>query len=428
MALTFGDPNPDVTTTQTATTTAPDWYNNFISGLSTAGTAAVDSGGVAAFDPLQTQAFTGAPAAITAGQPALDAATAAATGVATTSFMDNVGDYMNPYTKSVIEEMNRLGQKQFNETLAPGMTAGTVGSGQFGSKRGMQVYGNTARDVNKDILGAQAKYLAQGFDQATAMAKAEAELDIAASGRLGELSTRAYDQGVGGLDVLSRLGAQKQSREQALLDYDMGALTKYANMMRGFSFPTSVTDTRTGPMTKDYYQAAPLNQILSFLTGAGGLLTKGTSGKTVLEELKAAYGPTLSKIPGLSDILKTLGIGGTGGTTGGTGGDGDVGSDTPYDSDDEETDTPYDFDDEETGVGVDLTGGTGEAIDYDPYDFDYDPYDYDPYDFDYDPYDFDYADTGVGIDLTGGSGVARPAAFDFESVRNALDFGPRWDY
>ena len=368
MALTFGDPNPNVTTTQTATTTAPDWYNNFISGLSTAGTAAVDSGGVAAFDPLQTQAFTGAPAAITAGQPALDAATAAATGVATTSLMDNVGDYMNPYTQSVIEEINRLGQRQFNETLAPGMTAGTVGSGQFGSKRGMKVYGNTARDVNKDILGAQAKYLAQGFDQATAMAKAEAELDIAASGRLGELSTRAYDQGVGGLDVLSKLGAQKQANEQALLDYDMGALSKYANMMRGFTVPTSVTDTRTGPMTKDYYQAAPLNQILSLLTGTGGLLTKGTSGKTVLEDLKEAYGPILSKIPGLSDILKTLGIGGTGGTggttggtggdttTGGTGGDGDVGSDTPYDSDDAET-----------GVGIDLTGGTGEAIDYDPY-------------------------------------------------------------
>ena len=313
MALTFGDPNPNVTTTQTATTTAPDWYNNFISGLSTAGTAAVDSGGVAAFDPLQTQAFTGAPAAITAGQPALDAATAAATGVATTSLMDNVGDYMNPYTKSVIEEINRLGQRQFNETLAPSMTAGAVGSGQFGSTRGMKVYGNTARDVNKDILGAQAKYLAQGFDQATAMAKAEAELDIAASGRLGELSTRAYDQGVGGLDVLSKLGAQKQANEQALLDYDMGALTKYANMMKGFTVPTSVTDTRTGPMTKDYYQAAPLNQILSLLTGTGGLLTKGASGKTVLEDLKAAYGPILSKIPGLSDILKTLGIGGTGG-------------------------------------------------------------------------------------------------------------------
>jgi hypothetical protein len=280
MAITDPKLNPLATSTQETTQTAPDWYSNYLIGIAQSGPEAVQAGGVAGFGPLQQQAFAGAPAAITAGQPALDAATAAATGVATTSFMDNVGQYMNPYTQGVIEEMNRLGQKQFKETLAPGMTAGAVGSGQFGSTRGMQVYGNAARDVNKDILGAQAKYLAQGFDQATAMAKAEAELDIAASGRLGELSTRAYDQGVGGLDVLSKLGSQQQAQEQARLDYPMAAATKEAALLRGYNIPASTTQTTTAPMSSGYYQPSNLSQTFATMSGLGGLLANRIDPRT----------------------------------------------------------------------------------------------------------------------------------------------------
>ena len=299
MALTQGDPLPSITTTQATTTQAPDWYNSFLSGLSTAGQQAVDTGGIAGFSPLQEQAFGNAPAAVQAGQPALQAATEAATNVATTPFMQNVSQYMNPYTQSVIEDINRRGQRQFRETLAPGVTAGAVGSGQFGSKRGMEVYGNVARDVNQDILGTQAKYLAQGFDAATAAAKAQAELELAASGRLGELSGRAYEQGVGGLDVLSKLGAQMQAQEQAKLDYPMSALGKYANVMRGFNIPTSTTQTRTGPMTADYYQNAPLNQIMQLLTGLAALNTPSI----IPKDGQAGPTPFSSLITGLSGLL-----------------------------------------------------------------------------------------------------------------------------
>jgi len=277
-SFTQGAQLPDVTTTQTATTTAPDWYSNYLSGIAQAGEQAVQTGGVAGFSPLQQQAFAAAPSAIQAGQPALQTATETATGVATNPFMQNVSQYMNPYTQSVIEEMNRLGQRQFRETLAPGVTAGAVGSGQFGSKRGMETYGNVARDVNRDILGAQAKYLAQGFDQATAMAKAQADLELAASGRLGELSRLGYEQGVGGLNVLSGLGAQQQAQEQAQLDYPMSSATKQAGLLRGLQVPTTVSQTFKGPMP-GAYQKSPLEQILATLTTGGALFTPtGTAG------------------------------------------------------------------------------------------------------------------------------------------------------
>ena len=280
MAITDPKLNPLATSTQETTQTAPDWYRNYLSGIAQSGQEAVQAGGVAGFSPLQQQAFAGAPAAIQAGQPALQTATNIATGVGTTPFMQNVGQYMNPYTQSVIEDINRLGQRQFKETLAPGMTAGAVGSGQFGSQRGMQAYGNVARDVNRDILGKQAEYLAKGFDAATAAAKAQADLNLTASGRLGELSGAGYTQGIGGLDVMSKLGSQQQAQEQARLDYPMAAATKEAALLRGYNIPASTRQTTTAPMSSAYYQPSGLSQVLGSISGVSSLLANRIDPKT----------------------------------------------------------------------------------------------------------------------------------------------------
>lgn len=313
----IGSAMPDITTTQTQATTAPDWYSNYLSNLAQTGQSAVEAGGVAGFSPLQQQAFAAAPSAVQAGQPALQTATQTATGVATQPFMQNIGMYMNPYTESVIEEMNRLGQRQFKETLAPGVTAGAVGSGQFGSQRGMQTYGNVAREVNRDILGKQAEYMAKGFDAATAAAKAQADLELAASGRLGELSRLGYEQGVGGLNVLSGLGAQQQAQEQAALDYPMTAAQKNAALLRGFNVPTSVTSTRTGPMTRDYYAPAPLSEILRLLSTASALNLPTASGQTPINALTSGLSSLLPA--SLTDFVKNVFSGsGTIPTDGGT--------------------------------------------------------------------------------------------------------------
>lgn len=280
MAITDPKLNPLATSTQETTQTAPDWYSNYLSGIAQSGQEAVQAGGIAGFGPLQQQAFAGAPAAIQAGQPALQTATQTATNVATQPFMQNIGMYMNPYTQSVIEDINRLGQRQFKETLAPGMTAGAVGSGQFGSQRGMQAYGNVARDVNRDILGKQAEYLAKGFDAATAAAKAQADLNLTASGRLGELSGAGYTQGIGGLDVMSKLGSQQQAQEQARLDYPMAAATKEAALLRGYQVPSSTRQTTTAPMSSAYYQPSGLSQIFAAITGAGKYFANQIDPKT----------------------------------------------------------------------------------------------------------------------------------------------------
>jgi hypothetical protein len=179
---------------------------------------------------------------------------------------------MNPYTESVVSEIGRLGQRQFRELLAPAATAGAVGSGQFGSQRGMQVYGNIAREAAYDTLGRQSEALQSGYLNALKAAADEETRNIQAAQTLGNIGQQQYTQGTGGLDVLSQLGAQQQAIEQAKLNYPMTAAQNQANILRGFQVPTTSTQTFTGPMP-GAYSLSPLQQILGLTSGAAGIFT-----------------------------------------------------------------------------------------------------------------------------------------------------------
>lgn len=292
---------PDVNTTTATTTTAPAWYNNFLSGLAGTGQAAVEQGGVAGFSDLQKQVFGQAPGAVTAGQGALSTAVNTATGVAGTPTIDMISQYMNPYTQQVIGEVGRLGQQNWENKIAPGATAGAVGSGQFGSTRGMNVYGNLAREVNRDITGQQGTLLQSGFNDALKAAQAQQTLDLQAAQQLGQLSGQQYTQSTGGLDVLNKLGAQQQALEQAKLNYPMSALGQVSNLIKGYTVPTSVTQKYTGPMPGAYAKS-PAELLGGLTAGAGALFTPGASG----------VAPYKGITEGIKDIGGLLGIGGGG--------------------------------------------------------------------------------------------------------------------
>lgn len=294
---------PDVKTTTATQTTAPAWYNNFLSGLAGSAQSAVQQGGVAGFSPLQEQVFGAAPGAVQAGQGTLGTAVGTATNVANTPTMSMINQYMNPYTQQVVGEIGRLGQEEWENKIAPGATAGAVGSGQFGSTRGMNVYGNLAREANRDILGRQAQTLAGGFDAALKAAQAQQTLDLQAAQQLGQLSGQQYAQGTGGLDVLNKLGAQQQALEQAKLNYPMSALGQVAQLIKGYTVPTSTTQQYVGPMPGAYAKS-PAELMGGLATGAGGFFSPGASGTSPYESIKSA----VSKIPGLSDIFGNAGV------------------------------------------------------------------------------------------------------------------------
>jgi len=296
-SLTQGSALPDVQTTQQTTSTAPAWYNNFLSSIPSTGAPTADTG-VAGFSGLQQQAFGAAPTTINAGQGALGTAVNTATNVAGTPTIDMISQYMNPYTQQVIGEVGRLGQQNFENKLAPAATAGAVGSGQFGSTRGMNVYGNIAREASRDITGQQGSLLSSGFNDALKAAQAQQQLNLQAAQQLGTLSNQQYTQGVGGLDVLSKLGAQQQAQEQAKIDYPLSLEERQSAILKGLQVPMSTEQKFKGPMP-GAYSPSPLQQILGYTAGTASLFTPryDKNGNPI------PGSSPLSQIPGLNKLL-----------------------------------------------------------------------------------------------------------------------------
>jgi hypothetical protein len=106
------------------------------------------------------------------------------------------------------------------------------------------------------------------------------------------LSGQQYTQGVGGLDVLSKLGAQQQAQEQAKIDYPLSLEERQAAILKGLQVPMSTEQKFKGPIP-GAYQASPLQQILGYTAGTASLFTPDPrTGKSPLQQ-----------IPGLKDLF-----------------------------------------------------------------------------------------------------------------------------
>jgi len=263
--------NPTVTQTQTAQTTAPDWYSNFLSGLATSGQTAVNQGGIAPASTLQNMAYSNAPTAINAGAPALQQATTAAGNVASTPTSSLIDQYMNPYTQSVVKSIGDLGTQQFREFTDPSVTSYGVATGQFGGSRAQDIRAKAARDAAMNITAQQTQAMNTGYNNALTAAQNQQNLGLNSANVLGNLSSQAQSQGIGGLNALSTLGAQQQTLSQAERNYPMTSLQNYANLISGLNVPTGTSQTVTGPAGSGQTQQSVLNQILGLGTSGMAL-------------------------------------------------------------------------------------------------------------------------------------------------------------
>jgi len=269
--------NPTATQTQTAQTTAPDWYSNFLSGLATSGQTAVNQGGIAPASTLQNMAYGNAPTAISAGAPALQQATAAAGNVASTPTSSLIDQYLNPYTQSVVKSIGDLGTQQFREFTDPAVTSYGVATGQFGGSRAQDIRAKAARDAAMNITAQQTQAMNTGYNNALTAAQNQQNLGLNSANVLGNLSSQAQSQGIGGLNALSTLGAQQQTLSQAERNYPMTSLQNYANLISGLNVPTGTSQTVTGPAGSGQMQQSVLNQILGIGTGGMALWNSPSS-------------------------------------------------------------------------------------------------------------------------------------------------------
>jgi len=222
---------------QTQATVAPQYYTDYLSNLASQGANAAGVGANAAplaaakyidKNELQKGAFTDVATvgqdytdtlesagttlgnAVSATSP-LDAATSYLTAAGTDPSKAATG-YMSPYTTGVVNQIGNVGQRNIMQNLAPQATAGGVGSGQFGSKRGSEVLAQTIQNANRDILGQQTSAMDKAYQTALDTAIKQNQINAQMGSTAGTLAS----QGQQNLTQAGQAQGQLASTNQAL--------------------------------------------------------------------------------------------------------------------------------------------------------------------------------------------------------------------
>ncbi len=310
-----GAPPPAVTTAAAASNGLPDWYAEYLRGIAGKGTEIAGQDNpipqisVAGFTPDEQAAqdmirknagswqpgMTGALQTAGSALPGVNAAVGnanAAVAGPTRDFTSSYKEYMSPYTQQVVDNIGRLGERNFNERIMPGINGSMIGAGQFGSTRNADVLARAGRDAAADITGQQGAALDAGYrsaadifatDQARAQQQAQMQagtaltgastLDTAtrgAAGQMGALSQAGAAMGLGDAQALDASGRNQRGVTQAGYDAaflnqqtknnagwdDLGRLN---SIVRGMPLPTTPTTLTNGPA--QVYGPGALQQI-----------------------------------------------------------------------------------------------------------------------------------------------------------------------
>jgi len=302
MSLTQGAALPDVTVKQTSATTAPDYYTNYLSNLATTGQAQVTgavtdpSKMVAGFGDLQNAVLQAAPSTLTAYATPLQAGEATAADVAKGVGTADINAFMNPYTSNVTDEMARLQQQNIQRNIMPQLKAGFVGTGGLGGQRYANALGQTSADLQSNLLGAQTGALQQGYKDAVQAALQQAQVQNQAALTQGQLANIEATAGQSALKTGMDLGGQEQAQRQAVINAPLTTATNAAQLLRGYTVPTSTAQEYKGPLP-GAYAASPLQQI----AGLGALFASGAGGTSPFQGFQKALNTALA--PNVSNLL-----------------------------------------------------------------------------------------------------------------------------
>jgi hypothetical protein len=303
---------------QTQTSTAPSFYTDYLSNIATKGAQQIDPTTGVQFvgaQPLQETAFgsvqdaagkyadtlssagTTLGSAVSADSP-LSAASSYLTSASANPATSAAG-YMSPYTTGVVNQIGNLGQRNIMQNLAPGATAGAVGSGQFGSKRGAEVLGQTVQNANRDILSNQSAALEKGYQSAIDAALKQNQINaqlgstagtlasqgqqnlINAGTQQGQLASTNQALNLGEINALATLGEQQRTLKQNEQLFPLSNLSTLSGMLRGYNVPMTTTTTA---------EMSPLSALAGVASGGVGMFTPGAGGKSPFENIKNIFG------------------------------------------------------------------------------------------------------------------------------------------
>jgi hypothetical protein len=199
------------------------------------------------------------------------------------------------------------------QNLAPQATAGAVGAGQFGSKRGAEVLGQTIQNANRDILGQQSSAMEKGYQSAldaalkqnqiqsqlattASNAASQGQTNLTQAGQAqGQLASTNQALNLAEINALATLGEQQRTLKQNQELFPLSNLSTLSGMLRGYNVPTT---------TKTTAEMSPLSALAGVGAGAVGLFTPGTGGTTPYQNLSSAL-KNMTTPSGSSDLFGT---------------------------------------------------------------------------------------------------------------------------
>ena len=270
-----GDAPPNVQTTRETSTVAPQYLTDYLTDLAKAGQTALDRPAdqlVAPLSSLQTGAIAAAPKDLYRYQTPMDQALTAGKSGMDISQAD-ISKFYNPYQDAVLGDMATRSAMNVQRNLMPQLKAGFVGSGGLGSSRYANAMGQTIGDTNTALMQEQNKYAAAGYQSALDAALKEMGQQTQAAQTLGTLGAQEQQAATAGLKAQTDLGAIEQAQKQSEINAPLTNATNVAALMRGYTYPTTVTEKYDGPAS------AYGPSILSQIGGLGSVIGAGTNEK-----------------------------------------------------------------------------------------------------------------------------------------------------
>lgn len=271
MAITQGDPLPDITKVNTKEQQAPQYYTDYLEGLSKAGETALGLTGtelIEGYDPLQTTGYGMVEDAAGSYGDLMDLAeTAGKTfgGIGAT----DISAFFDPYQTGVLDELDRLSAQNVQRNLLPGLKAGFVGSGGLGSQRYAGALGQSLADVELGLAGQRAGLMSKGYQDAIANAFKQAQEERQGAAAQGELATLAQTLGLREVGALTGAGAEKQAYGQSVIDAPLKTAMNAQGLLRGYTVPQTEVETYVGPGEQGQYQQSDLANVLGILSLIG---------------------------------------------------------------------------------------------------------------------------------------------------------------
>ena len=296
MSIFEGTAPPNVETTRVTAAQAPEYLTGFLKDLATAGQTSLQQkpGEMIANLPQNLQdLYANALPVLGRYQAPLTQAAAVGKEAGTAVSPEDVSRFYDPYQQSVLNEIARLSQQNVQRGLMPQLKSAFVGTGGLGGQRYAGAAGQALADVNASLLGKQAELSSAGYKTALDAALREKGLQSQAAQALTGVGQAEAQAGVQGTKALGDIGAQELAYEQSKIEAPLTRAANVAQLLRGYTYPTTTTETYKGPAS--VYGPSPLSQIAGLGSLIGAAFGKeGAIGNKFLDWLGGLKTPDVS--------------------------------------------------------------------------------------------------------------------------------------